>query len=156
MNQYKEKLKLDIFVNALIALSLLAVAVYAVLGQDGLVPFPDPVGGDAHWASGWRGFISGACTSVLGMLVFFILRNLRALKDEAFLKKLYIRENDERTIKIWTCARDTAYRTFLVVDLAAGIVAGFFSMTVCITIIACGFFAAVIGFLFSIYYRIKF
>ncbi len=156
MEKFREKLKLDIFTNILLTLALLAVFLYAILGNQGLVPFPTPAAGNRHWASTWQGFLSGCSAGIAGILIYFTVRNFRALGNEALLKKLFIQETDERTIKIWATAREAAYRTFLFAGLVAGLIAGFFSISVCVTIIACVFLASVIGLLYAIYYGIKF
>lgn len=89
-------------------------------------------------------------------MVFALVRNLRAMKDEKALRKLYIAENDERSIKIWTLARAAAMQTFLMLGLAAGIVAGYFNMSVSITILVCTVAHSLIGAGFKIYYSKKY
>ena len=63
--------------------------------------------------------------------------------------------NDEREIQIWTAARSTAMQLFLMVGVVAAIVAGYFSMTVSITIIVCMFLQSMTGLFCMLYYRIK-
>ncbi len=156
MEQYKEKLKLDNLVLAISAVVLALFAIIAITAESGVLPFPVPTAGDSHWQSAWRGFISGASCGILGVLVAFLIRNVLALRDEKKLKKLYIKENDERSCQIWSAARVAAYRTFLIAALVAGIIAGYFSIAVCITLISCVFFASVIGAFYAIYYSRKF
>ena len=43
-----------------------------------------------------RGFPIGLFIGFLAMMLFFVIRYIRALKNESLLKKLYIEENDER------------------------------------------------------------
>ena len=104
----------------------------------------------------WRGFVCGASFAILAFLIFGLVRNIRALRNEKFLKKLYIRENDERSIQIWTSARAAAFQAFLLLGLVAIVVAGYFSVTVSITILCCVWFASIIGLLFKLYYNKKF
>ena len=104
----------------------------------------------------WHGFISGVSCGLLVLMVIGLVRNLRALKDDKKLRKLYIMESDERTIKIWTSARAASMQTFLMLGLAAGIVAGYFNMTVSITILACVLIHSLLGLLFKLYYSRKF
>ena len=153
--EYKEKLKIQ---SVVMTVSCLILAVFTVLGfaaELGAVPLA-PIAGDSHWQSQWRGFISGASFGILALMLFGLVRNLRALKDEKKLKKLYIKENDERTIQIWKEARNSGMVTFLLLGLVAAIVAGYFNVTMSLTILACVFFNSAICLFFVLYYRTKF
>ena len=103
----------------------------------------------------WRGFISGSTFGLIIFMVICLVRNILALRDEKLLKKLYIKENDERTIQIWTAARARAMQTFMILGLVSGIIAGYFSMAVCITIIAMTTLQAFTGLFFALYYSYK-
>jgi hypothetical protein len=126
----------------------------AAAGEAGLINFV-PATDDIHWQSRWRGIMMGASWGLLVMQIAFLVRNILALKDEKRLKKLYVETNDEREIQIWTAARSTAMQLFLMVGVVAAIVAGYFSMTVSITIIVCMFLQSITGFFCMLYYRIK-
>lgn len=155
MEQFKDKIKLNNLTIGFACFVLAGFAFLSALGEAGIIPFFTPAGGDRHWQSMWRGFISGACFGVLGVLIAFLIRNIRALHDEKLLKKLYVQENDERQIQIWTAARASAMRTFMILGLVAGIIAGYFSIAVGVTIIACTVLQAFIGLGFAIYYGYK-
>lgn len=155
MEQYKEKLKIQNIITAVCCVVLALVSLLGFAAEMGLVELT-PVTGDSHWQSQWRGFLSGASMGVLGCMVFYLIRSIRALKDEKKLKALYIKENDERMIQIVTAAKASAMQTSLLVGLAACIVAGYFSMAVSITILACTLALALVGAGFKIYYSRKF
>ena len=155
MEKFRDKIKLD---NLTIALACFILAIFsflAAMGEAGIIPFFNPTGGDHHWQSMWRSFISGSTFGIIGAMLFFLVRNIRALHDDKLLKKLYVKEHDERTIQIWTAARARAMQTFMILGLVSGLIAGYFSMVVCITIIACTFLQAVIGLFFALYYSYK-
>lgn len=156
MENYKEKLKMQNIVIAIAAFILALFCFLSAAGEAGIIPFFNPVGGDSHWQSVWRGFISGAASALLMFMIVGLVRNIRAMRNEKALKKLFVKENDERMIKVWTSARAAALQTFLLLGLVAIIVAGYFSMTVSITILVCVTAASVIGLLFKIYYNKKF
>ena len=125
MESYREKLKLQ---NVVFAIGCVALALFSVLGflgEAGVVKLAPSVG-DGHWQSRWRGFISGASFGILVLLLTGLIRNLRALKDEKKLKKLYIKESDERQAQIVAKALCEAMRATLILGLAAVIVAGYF------------------------------
>ena len=156
MENFKEKLKIQ---NLIIAIAGFVLAVFCLLfaaGEAGILPFPVPTAGGSHWQSMWRGFVSGASFAILAFLIFGLVRNIRALHNEKHLKKLYIKEHDERSIQVWTSARAAAFQAFLLLGLVAIVVAGYFSVTVSITILCCVWFASIIGLLFKLYYNKKF
>ena len=156
MENYREKLKIQNITLFISACILAVFAIISILAEAGIIPFFVPTGGDSHWQSNWRGFICGAATGILGLVIFGLVRNLRALKDEKKLKQLYIKENDERTCKIWKEARNSGMVTFLLFGIVATIVAGYFSISVSLTILACLCFNSAICLYFVLYYSKKF
>ena len=154
MEQFKEKLKAQTRNNVYSIIIWISVCVLGFVFEAGDIL--TPISGNSHWTSMWHGFISGVACGFLVLMVVALIRNLRAMKDEKALRKLYIAETDERNIKIWTSARATAMQTFLMLGLAAGIVAGYFNMTVSITILACVVVHSLIGLLCKVYYSKKF
>lgn len=155
MEQYKEKLKnaQRIYIGALLFLS--AVYIIILLSKCGVVSIASTAI-DEQWQNLWNGFISGAAGGIGGILLLCIFRIRKALKDEKALKILYIQEKDERNQKIWTSARATAMQIFLVGGLVAAIVAGFFNITISLTIFACVFIHSLIGGGCKLYYSRKF
>lgn len=156
MENFREKLKIQNLTIALGCIILTAFTIMAALAEAGVIPFFVPTAGDSHWQSMWRGFICGASFGILALMLFGLVRNILALKDEKKLKKLYIKANDERTIQVQTSAQAAALQTCLLLGLVAIMVSGYFSMTVSLTILGCVFTASVIGVLFKIYYSKKF
>jgi len=155
MEQYKERLNVNKRIILFCALLMIAVSVIGVLAQGGIIPL-DPVAGDSHWQSRWRGFLTGASTGVAGAMIGSLIKIRKALKDEKELKKLYIRDNDERQIQIWTNARASAMQAFLLLGLVAVVVAGYFSIPVSLTILACVFVNTLLGLAFKVYYSRKY
>lgn len=155
MEQYREKLRITTIITAVACIALAAFTLLGFAAEAGWVSLT-PISGDSHWHSCWRGFISGASFGILALMIFGLIRNIRALMDEKKLKKFYVKEHDERQIQIYTAARAAATQTFLLVGIVAGIIAGYFSMSVGITIIACVFIHSLIAMGFKIYYSKKF
>ena len=155
MELFREKLKVQ---NLAIAMCCFILAIFSFLaaaGQAGIIGFMQPATDNSHWQSMWRGMVTGMAVGIMIVMIAFLIRNILALKDEKKLKKLYVETNDEREIQIWTAARSTAMQIFLMVGVVAAIVAGYFSMTISITIIACMFLQSITGFFCMLYYRIK-
>ena len=137
MEKYKEKLKLY---NILLGVGIVVLAAFAFLAvgsELGWFSVLAPTAGDEHWHSAWYGYITGSSIGLLAVMVFCLIRNCRALKDEVRLKKLYVKCNDERTVQIQTLARNTTMQILLWVGLTATVIAGYFNVTVSLTILAC-------------------
>lgn len=155
MELFRDKLKMQNLVIAICCFILAVFSFLAAAGQAGIIGFMEPATDNTHWQSMWRGIITGMSFGIMIVMIAFLVRNILALKDEKKLKKLYVETNDEREIQIWTAARSTAMQLFLLVGVVAAIVAGYFSMTVSITIIVCMFLQSMTGLFCMLYYRIK-
>lgn len=153
MEQYREKLKMQ---NALMAIGCGILSMFCmVIAMDGsLIALPKPAASE-HWQDFWQGFCSGAAAGILLLMVFFLVRNLLAMRDDKLLKKLYIKVNDERSEKIYTAARGTAMQVFLIGGLAAVCIGGYFSMTVGLTILGCVIFCSLTCIAFKFYFSAK-
>lgn len=155
METYRGKLKIQ---NVTLAVACVILAVFCVLGflgEAGIVNLT-PAAGDSHWQSQWRGFISGASLGILALLLFGLIRNLLALRDENKLKKLYIKESDERQAQICTLAMSAAMRASLILGLVAVVVAGYFSVTVSLTLLASLFAVSLATIGFKLYFMRKY
>ncbi len=155
MEQYREKLKKQ---NIVLSLCILILALFSFLGfaaEAGLITLT-PSAGDSHWQSMWRGFISGASMGILGLMVFGLVRNILAMKDEKKLKKLYIKMHDERSTQLFHNARSAAMTVFLIGGLIAVIVTGYWNATISITILACIAVCSSLCLGFKVYYDRKY
>lgn len=156
MEQYKEKLKTQNILLGICGTALGLFSLCAWLGEMGVIPFFMPTTGDSHWQSMWRGFVSGASFGILALMLFGLAKNSRALRNEKELKKLYIKEHDERTAQITVRAQAAATQAFLLLGLVAVIISGYFNATVSLTILACVLATSLIALLFKLYYRVKY
>lgn len=155
MEVFREKLKIQNLAIGMCCFILALFCFLAAAGQAGIIGFMQPATENSHWQSMWRGIVTGMSFGIMIVMIAFLIRNILALKDEKRLKKLYVETYDEREIQIWTAARSTAMQLFLMVGVVAAIVAGYFSMTVSITIIVCMFLQSITGFFCMLYYRLK-
>ncbi len=150
MENFREKLKIQ---NLFTALGCIILAVVSLLGVLGVLK---PIAGDSRWIDFWNGFISGAAWGILLLMVFVLVRNIIAITNEKALKKLYVAENDERRGAIALHAKSAAMSTFLILGIVAVIVAGYFSITASLSILACVLINALLSILFKFYYSSKF
>lgn len=152
MEQYKEKLKLE---NILLAMGIPLMAsfsIFAIGSELGWFSVIRPLTGDSHWHSGWYGYVTGASCGLLALMLFYLIRNLQAIKDEKKLKKLFIKTHDERTRQIVVLARNTAMQLTLWLGLISSVIAGYFSVTVSTTILTCTFVCSGLSLLLTGYY----
>ena len=156
MEQYREKLKIQNIVMVIGSVLLILFAILAIGSELGLFSIIQPATGDSHWHSYWYGYIVGASCGIGAVMIVSLIRNLRALKDEKKLKKMYVKENDERSFQILTLARNTAMQILLLVGLVATVIAGYFSITVSLTILACTFVSASTSLILVFYYNKRF
>lgn len=155
MEQYKDKLKTD---NIILSICIVILAAFSLLGfaaEAGWISLT-PTAGDSHWQSMWRGFMSGAALGLLGLMLFGLISNLLAMKDEKKLRKLYIKTNDERQTQLFQNARSTAMSIFLIFGLIAVIVTGYFSVTVSMTLLICVLFCSSLCLWLKIIYSKKY
>ena len=155
METYREKLKAQNVIIMVCITILVAFSALNIAAECGIVPFGPSVG-DSHWQARWRGFCTGASFGILALLVYGLIANLRALKNDKQLKKLFIKEHDERTQKICTAARSSGTQVFLIFGLIAIIIAGYFSVTVSITIMACVLSLSLLCVFLKLYYGRKY
>ena len=155
METYRERLKAQNVIIMVCITILVAFSALNIAAECGIVPFGPSVG-DSHWQARWRGFCTGASFGILALLVYGLIANLRALKNDNHLKKLFIKEHDERTQKICTAARSSGTQVFLIFGLIAIIIAGYFSVTVSITIMACVLSLSLICVFLKLYYGRKY
>lgn len=155
MEEYRLKLKTE---NIILSICIAVLAVFSVLGFAAEAEWISltPAAGDSHWQSMWRGFMSGAALGVLGLMLFGLIRNLMAMKDEKKLRKLYIKTHDERQTQLFHNARSTAMSLFLAFGLIGVIVTGYFNVTVSMTILICVLFCSSLCLWLKIYYSKKY
>lgn len=156
MEHFKEKLKMQ---NWLLGIGCLVVAVFAFLAvgsELGYFTILRPAASDIRQKSTWYGYITGISCGIFAVMAACLIRNCRAVKNETKLKKLYIKAHDERTIQIQTLARSTAMQILLWMGLVATAVAGYFNVTVSITILACTFVSSSVSLFLMNYYSKKF
>ena len=155
MEHFKEKLKIENRITAVLCIILACFTILGFLAEAGVVELT-PVSGDSHWQSMWRGMLSGASFGVLALMLVTLIRGAQALKDEKKLKKLYIQANDERQIQIWTAARASSMQVSLLIGLVAGMIISYFNMIIGITVLAVETIHAIVGGCFKLYYNKKY
>ena len=146
LNRYRGTLKTQ---NWSLAALILVVAALVVLSALGVIA---PAGGDARWADMWNGFLAGVSSAAAVLALFGIVLNVRAMKDEARLKKLYIKEHDERAQEIARRAGGLSY-WFETLGLLLGIiVGGYFEPMISFACFGCLMYICLVRLALKFYY----
>lgn len=147
MKEYRKKLIIESSVLGIASAVLIAVQVLA------FSRVIQPVAGDSHWKDMWNGFVAGASAAIMALFLIGIVINLRALTNEAHLKKLYAKENDERTQQIQMKGQAMGMRISLIVLMAATIVLGYFDVKMSLVCLCCVFAQSMITVACKLYWH---
>jgi len=145
MNAYKEKIQVRM---KLVSLTVVAVALVFA----GLTTFRDhlPV-----LPSFIKGFNIGVFAGFELVAVFYLATCMKVRKNETDMKKMFIKESDERTGLIIRNASTLGISVILVGLGISVIVAGFFSTTVFVTLLCSLIFVSIVFYTLWIYYARK-
>lgn len=95
---------------------------------------------------------------LIGMTLLFLIdvfKKVRVLRDEELLKKLYIKEKDERRMMIMQKTGSIGINICILGLGISTIISGFFNETVFFTLLATTMFTALVKGVFKIYYYHK-
>jgi len=155
MEQYRKKIKNQNIILSVCSVILALCSGFAFASELGLIDIV-PSMQKSHWMSMWRGFVGGSSTGILCLMLFALIRNLFALKDDKKLRKLYVKMHDERTLQLFHNARSAAMSVFLIGGIIAVIITGYFNPTVSLTILTCVMVCSSLCIWFKVYYDRKY
>ena len=145
MNKFKAKIRNRTIFLIILFVSMISIYLILFLNQDKLSsPSNDIIN-----------FHGGALSSFSILIILHIVRNLRAIRNENKLKKLYIGENDERSIMIMQKTGAFGINICIIGFACATIIAGYFNKVVFFTLLGSTLFVAIVKGLFKLYYRNK-
>jgi len=101
-------------------------------------------------------FNLGVICGIMITAVFFIFQNVKALKDDEKLKKLYIAETDERNLFIYQKSGSVGMNVITVGLLIGASVSIYLNMTVFFTLLGACLFVSLIRLVFKLYYHKKY
>ncbi len=87
-----------------------------------------PAVANEHYVDFLSGFQFGILVAVDLVCVYNVFYYLTALKDNEKLKKLYIKENDERELEIDKRSGMVSYKAMIIILIIAAVIVGYFSM----------------------------
>lgn len=146
MEKYKKMIQQKIASNAVM---LFLGGVVFIIGQSGFLSKYKPAGN-------FGDFISGFQVGLFMVLAVYIIASTAsicsALKDDKKLKAMYIKDTDERNMKISELTGKKLYQSVCIPLLLASIVSGYFSAEVFFTLIAVIFFVSIVTIARKIYF----
>jgi hypothetical protein len=146
MEKFKEKIRIRTIWMSVTAIFAAVINLFFVFNKTELPTVPDFV----------KGFQAGVITGLELILVFLIARNIASMKSEKKLKKLYIRETDERRIMILQKTGSIGIEICSIGLILAAIVAGYFSKLVFLTLLGAAAFTLNVRLFLKVYYLRKF
>ncbi|MDF2589140.1 MAG: hypothetical protein K0S41_2981 [Anaerocolumna sp.] len=145
MEKYAKKVKVRSFIMSIVTLLIGITIIFLMIIQKQLPNVPDFI----------RGFQFGAFSGLELIMIYYIVKDIISINDEKSLRKLYIKETDERTKAIMQQTGDIGM-TICMIGLAfATIVAGFFDQTVFFSLLGATIFTSTIRGVLKLYYHKK-
>lgn len=148
MEEYKKKIKFRIVIQGIVSI----VALLLVAFSRTKIHSMELAGTDTE---SYFSFQMGLLFAWFTIMITSLWRYIRAVKSQEQLKRLYIKEHDERSITILTEANSTAYWISILLLLTAATVSAFYNDIVFFTLAGVVFFMGMIGMGTKIYYRKK-
>ncbi|MCM3747791.1 hypothetical protein M3223_10520 [Paenibacillus pasadenensis] len=145
MNAYKEKLRTRINLISFAAAAAALVYVVLTIYREQLPVLPSFI----------KGFHIGAFIGFELFAVWYLVRCMKARKNEAEMKKMFIEENDERTGLIIRNASTLGISVVLIGLAVAAIISGFFSATVFFSLMGSLLFVLIVFYALWVYYASK-
>ncbi|MGO4732361.1 hypothetical protein [Paenibacillus sp. 2KB_22] len=143
----KYKIKVETRKNALSLVAVVTILIYVglIFYRGGLPDLPSFI----------KGFHTGAFIGVEVVITYFLVRYIKASKNEAELKKQFIEENDERSVTILQSAGTLSVAIILISLGIASVIAGFFNPMIFYTLLTCLFFVLIVFLALWMYYARK-
>ncbi len=155
MDNYKAKIKNRMIFGVVGLIIFIPIAVYAFMryfDTKGVVfgtPLKDFIGG---LLNGLRGGI------VIGFVLFLLvtlIKNYFAIRNDEKLKKMFIEENDERTLAICEHSSQVTFNITMFVILAVCVVTGLYNPVISLTLLAVWIFIILTRLITMFYYNKK-
>lgn len=145
MDKYKIKVETRKNALSLVAAATILIYVGLIFYRGGLPDLPSFI----------KGFHTGAFIGVEVVVTYFLVRYIKASKNEAELKKQFIEENDERSVTILQSAGTLSVAIILISLGIASVIAGFFNPMIFYTLLTCLLFVLIVFLALWMYYARK-
>ena len=137
MEKYRIKLRRDLLFSSLYcALLVIALVLTVIYDLDNIA----------------ASFALGFGTGISAVVIYYMIRNRNALKNEEKFKKLYIEDHDERQQHINAQVGSIGINLSILASAAGMILSNFFSQTVFFTLLATTLFLVAVKVILGVYY----
>ncbi|HBC96867.1 MAG TPA: hypothetical protein DC034_08765 [Clostridium sp.] len=143
MDKFRIRIRNRVIFLIILFFSLIAIYLVLFLNQDSLPKSSSEI----------MSFQAGVLSSFSILLFLDIIKYLRTMKDKGELKKLFIKENDERTIMIMQKTGAVGINICIIGFACATIIAGYFNEVIFFTLLGATLFVSLIKGLFKVYYH---
>ena len=144
MEQFRKKIKIRMTLISIVLLVFVAILLYNQFGA-----------ADALKESLVFSFQTGFSASGSLVLVFWLVKNRRALADETKLRALMNQENDERMSAIRAKAGIPMVLILSMALVLGGMIIGYFNETVFVVLIGVALFQLLVSLGVKLYYKVK-
>ena len=144
MEQFRKKLKTRMLLISIVLLVFVAILLYNQFGAS-----------DALKDSLAFSFQCGLSAAGSLVLVFWLVKNRRALADETKLRALMNQENDERMSAIRAKAGIPMVLILSMALVLGGMIIGYFNETVFVILIGVALFQLLVSLGVKLYYKVK-
>lgn len=138
MKEYRDKLKKALIIYIIITIAAVIMVVGGYLSAAKLDE-------SQHAYSFARGFQSGLFSAWAVIMIYGIVKNIQALRSEKALKKMYIKEHDERTVLVYQKAKSASFTISILSIMLAAVVAGFYNITAFLSLLGVLVLMGIVG-----------
>jgi len=140
MNEFRKRIKMRVILGGLFC---------------ALLMIPNVVLNFLVERSDFTGFVMGFFVASEAIVIVLMAKYIATLRSEEELKKLYIKETDERGVTIRTQAGRTGLCIVFGTLIIAVLISGYFSKTVFFTLLGVSLFTSLVMILTKLYYNMK-
>ena len=145
MDKYRNALKIRLLFSSLYCAAVVTVILLGMFHP-----------GDAHGNDYISGFSLGMCCGIAFVMISFMVKIWGALRNTEKLKKLYIKETDERIRLIQSKAGSAGISVAIAGLLLGAVVAGYWNATVFFTLVASAVFISLVVLAMKVFYWTKY
>ena len=157
MDEFRKKIKARIRTGTgLLGMGLLLIMGNRILGENSNAWLDAPEFLRGHVNDALHGFNTGLICGLMAVVVFYICVCTAALGDDAKLKKLYVKETDERTLLIFQKSGAIGMNVSMIGLLIGAFVSAYFSFVVFVTLLGACLFVLLVHIFLKLYYHKKY
>lgn len=128
---------------------LVVMIILMIVAISGIIPIQSQIDVSEDTIKGYQ---AGILTALIGFTICYIIRDVKALKDDSRLKRLFYKENDERAKYIDQKVGCSSMKIVIVIMALGSVVASYFDFAVFVTMVVMIYVQAIIETILRGYY----